>query len=310
MNTLYFKYALEVEKTASITRAADNLFMTQPTLSKSIKDLEACLGFAVFRRTSKGVVPTQKGQVFLEHARKIVAQMERMELSLRSKDSVNQVFSLAIPRVDYISQAVVNFLCEFDNSPEMELDILETNSLNVIEKVAAGDFVLGIIRCHVEDEDYFLKSLTENGLQYENLWQSHYVALMSQNHPLARQPKLTEEDFSFYIEVAFGDDYVPYVRVSNHNRAAEQLNNKRILVYDRAMQFDLLKVNSLAYTWVSPLPKEMLEQNNLVQRRIKNSREFKDFLISRSGYRYSKLDRDFINELTLHRNEVAYADSF
>lgn len=65
MNTLYFKYALEVEKTASITRAADNLFMTQPTLSKSIKDLEACLGFAVFRRTSKGVVPTQKGQVFL-----------------------------------------------------------------------------------------------------------------------------------------------------------------------------------------------------------------------------------------------------
>ena len=248
--------------------------------------------------------------MFLEHARKIVAQMERMELSLQSKDSVNQVFSLAIPRVDYISQAVVNFLCEFDNSLEMELDILETNSLNVIEKVAAGDFVLGIIRCHVEDEDYFLKSLTENGLQYENLWQSHYVALMSQNHPLARQPKLTEEDFSFYIEVAFGDDYVPYVRVSNHNRAAEQLNNKRILVYDRAMQFDLLKVNSLAYMWVSPLPKEMLEQNNLVQRRIKNSREFKDFLISRSGYRYSKLDRDFINELTLHRNEVAYADSF
>lgn len=310
MNTLYFNYALEVEKTASITQAADNLFMTQPTLSKAIKDLENSLGFAVFRRTSKGVVPTQKGREFLEHARKIVAQIEKMELSLQSRDSVNQVFSLAIPRASYISQAAAKFLCSFDNSREMELDILETSSLNVIEKVAAGNFVLGIIRCHVEDEDYFLKNLAEKGLQYENLWQSHFVALMSQNHPLARQSKLTAEEFAPYIEVAFGDDHVPYVRVSSHSRATDTLNNKRILVYDRAMQFDLLRANALAYMWTSPLPGQLLEQNNLVQRKIKNSCEFKDLLISRCGYRYSRLDRDFINELTLQRNEVAYTGCF
>lgn len=310
MNTLYFNYALEVEKTASITQAADNLFMTQPTLSKAIKDLENSLGFTIFRRTSKGVVPTQKGREFLEHARKIVAQIEKMELSLQSRDSVNQVFSLSIPRASYISQAAAKFLCSFDNSREMELDILETSSLNVIEKVASGNFVLGIIRCHVEDEDYFLKNLAEKGLQYENLWQSHFVALMSQNHPLARQSKLTAEEFAPYIEVAFGDDHVPYVRVSSHSRATDTLNNKRILVYDRAMQFDLLRANSLAYMWTSPLPGQLLEQNNLVQRKIKNSCEFKDLLISRAGYRYSKLDRDFINELTLQRNEVAYTGSF
>ena len=310
MNTLYFNYALEVEKTASITQAADNLFMTQPTLSKAIKDLENSLGFVVFRRTSKGVVPTQKGREFLEHARKIVAQIEKMELSLQSRDSVNQVFSLAIPRASYISQAAAKFLCSFDNSREMELDILETSSLNVIEKVAAGNFVLGIIRCHVEDEDYFLKNLAEKGLQYENLWQSHFVALMSRNHPLAQQSKLTAEAFAPYIEVAFGDDHVPYVRVSSHGRAAETLNNKRILVYDRAMQFDLLRANALAYMWTSPLPGQLLEQNDLVQRKIKNSCEFKDLLISRCGYRYSKLDRAFINELTLQRNEVAYTDGF
>ena len=310
MNTLYFNYALEVEKTASITQAADNLFMTQPTLSKAIKDLENSLGFSIFRRTSKGVVPTQKGREFLEHARKIVAQIEKMELSMQSRDSVNQVFSLAIPRASYISQAAAKFLCSFDNSREMELDILETSSLNVIEKVATGNFVLGIIRCHVEDEDYFLKNLAEKGLQYENLWQSHFVALMSQNHPLARQSKLTAEEFAPYIEVAFGDDHVPYARVSSHSRATDTLNNKRILVYDRAMQFDLLRANSLAYMWTSPLPGQLLEQNNLVQRKIKNSCEFKDLLISRAGYRYSKLDRDFINELTLQRNEVAYTGSF
>ena len=65
MNTQLFIYALEVQKTGSITQAANNLFMSQPTLSKAIKELELLLGFAVFERSSKGVVPTQKGQEFL-----------------------------------------------------------------------------------------------------------------------------------------------------------------------------------------------------------------------------------------------------
>lgn len=306
MNTLYFTYALEVEKTASITQAADNLFMTQPTLSKSIKDLEANVGFAIFRRTSRGVVPTQKGQVFLDHARKIVAQLDRMEMDFQRQDSVNQVFSLAIPRVSYISQAAAKFLCTFDNSREMELDIKETSSFKVIESVSQERFVLGIIRYHIEDEDYFLKSLAEKGLQYEPLWQSRYVALMPKNHPLADAPRLSAEDFSPYIEIAFGDDHVPYVRVSGYGRATDTLNNKRILVYDRAMQFDLLRANPLAYMWVSPLPGELLATNGLIQRKCHNSCEFKDILISRGGYRYSKLDRAFINELTIQRNEAAY----
>lgn len=303
MNTLYFTYALEVEKTASITQAADNLFMTQPTLSKSIKDLENNMGFAIFRRTSRGVVPTQKGQVFLEHARKIVAQMEKMELDFQARDTVNQIFSLAIPRVSYISQAAAKFLCTFDNSREMELEIKETSSLKVIESVTEGHFVLGIIRYHIEDEAYFLKSLAEKGLQHENLWQSHYVALMPRNHPLADAAQLCTKDFSPYIEIAFGDDHVPYVRSSGS--AADPLNNKRILVYDRAMQFDLLRANPLAYMWVSPLPRELLDANGLVQRKCRGSCEFKDILISRAGYRYSKLDRAFIDTLAIQRSEAA-----
>lgn len=300
MNTLYFTYALEVEKTASITQAADNLFMTQPTLSKSIKDLEANVGFAIFRRTPKGVVPTPKGQVFLEHARKIVAQLEKMELDFQTRDAVNRMFSLAIPRASYISRAAAKFLCSFDNSREMELDIRETSSVNVIDSVAEGHFVLGIIRYHVEDADFFLKSLTEKGLQYETLWQSRYMALMPKNHPLANAEMLSSEDFSPYIEIAFGDDRIPYVRANT-----DTLNSKRILVYDRATQFELLRNNPLTYMWVSPLPRELLAQTGLIQRECRNSCEFKDILISRAGYHYSKLDRAFLDELELQRNEAA-----
>ena len=65
MNTLHFKYAVEVEKTGSISQAAENLFMAQPNLSKSIKELEDTLGIGVFERTSKGVIPTIQGKEFL-----------------------------------------------------------------------------------------------------------------------------------------------------------------------------------------------------------------------------------------------------
>ena len=79
MNTQHFKYALEVEKTGSITKAAENLFMGQPNLSKSIKELEDTLGIEIFKRTSRGVVPTDKGQEFLRYAKNILSQIEEMQ---------------------------------------------------------------------------------------------------------------------------------------------------------------------------------------------------------------------------------------
>lgn len=306
MNTQHFTYALEVEKTGSITQAAENLFMTQPTLSKAIKDLEMNLGFTIFKRSPKGVVPTQKGKEFLVHAKKILTQIERMSLALHAHDTDHQLFSLAIPRVSYIAQAASEFACSFDNNKNMELDILEGSSMRVIDAVAHGHFVLGIIRLHQEDEDYFLRCLSEKDVQYEPVWESDYVALMRQDHPLADREHLTARDFADYIQMEFGDEEVPYIRVSETEIPKRAVNSKRILVYDRAMQFDILRTNPLAYMMVSPMPEEQLRQNGLVQRRFQNHGHFKDLLISRKGYHLSKLDREFLDKLYLQKNKVAY----
>ena len=166
MNIQYFRYALEVEKTGSITQAASNLFMSQPTLSKAIKDMEETIGFSVFKRTSKGVVPTHRGQEFLAHARKIANQVQRMEQALQREDSSHQLFSLAIPRVSYIARAAAEYVSTFDGGIDMEIDLMETNSMEVLDAVADGQFVLGIIRCHEEDREYFLKCLAEKDLHY------------------------------------------------------------------------------------------------------------------------------------------------
>lgn len=309
MNTRYFRYALEVEKTGSITQAASNLFMSQPTLSKAIKDMEETVGFAIFKRTSKGVVPTHRGLEFLAHARKIAVQVQKMEQALCQEDTSYQLFSLAIPRVSYIAQAVLEYVSTFDSGTDMEIDIMETNSMNVIDAVADGFFVLGMIRCHEEDREYFLKSLAEKDLQYESVWRSDYVALMRKDHPLAHRGALTAEDFLPYVEVAFGDETVPYIRTSEAEAVSGRLQNKkRVLVYDRATQLDLLRATPLAYTWVSPLPENVLQSNDLIQHKCTATGKFEDFLIYRSGYRFSRLDRAFVDKLYIRRNEVAYAE--
>lgn len=309
MNTQYFRYALEVEKTGSITQAAGNLFMSQPTLSKAIKDMEETIGFPVFKRTSKGVVPTHRGMEFLAHARKIAAQVQKMELALQREDTSHQLFSLAIPRVSYIAQAVSEYVSTFGGGTDMEIDILETSSMGVMDAVADGHYVLGIIRCHEEDREYFLKSLAEKELQYEAVWRSDYVALMRGDHPLAEGNLLTMEDFRPYVEIVFGDETVPYIRTSEARTASGSLQSrKRVLVYDRATQLDLLASNPLAYIWVSPLPETVLRANGLIQRKCGAAGKFEDFLIYRTGYRFSRLDRGFVDRLYLCRNQVAYAD--
>lgn len=309
MNTQHFRYALEVEKTGSITQAASNLFMSQPTLSKAIKDMEEAVGFTVFKRTSKGVVPTHRGLEFLAHARKIAAQVQKMEQALQREDSFHQLFSLAIPRVGYIAKAVAEHVSTFDGGTDMEIDIMEANSMSVIHAVTDGHFVLGIMRCREEDREYFLKNLAEKDLQYESIWRSDYVAIMRQDHPLAQQEDLTAEDFLPYVEVVFGDEAVPYIRTSEAKTVSGNLRNKkRVLVYDRAAQLDVLRANPVAYVWESPLPEDVLRRNGLIQNKCGAAGKFEDFLIYRSGYRFSNLDRAFVDKLYLRRNEVAYAE--
>ena len=88
MNTLHLKYAIEVARTQSFTQAAENLFMAQPNLSKAIKELEQSLDITIFERSTKGVMVTEEGSQFLEYARNVIAELERMnQISKRLKSN-------------------------------------------------------------------------------------------------------------------------------------------------------------------------------------------------------------------------------
>jgi len=300
MNTQYFLYAIEVEKTGSITHAAKNLFMSQPTLSKAIKDLEDSLGFAVFRRTSKGVVPTRKGAEFLAHARKISSQIRKMEQAMQTMENPLQLFSLAIPHAGYIARAAAEVTKAFDERLGLEIDILEAGAQRIADAVTYGHYMLGILRCGQEDVQTMTASLEEKGIQHEIFWEAEYRLLLGEGHPLAEKQEITPEDIAPYVEVSFSQEEAPEIGAEGEETAP----GKQILVCSRAMLYDTLRANPRAYAWTSPLSPELLRREGLVLRSCTRSRRFADIIISRAGRRFSSQDREFLRLLTISRSDT------
>ena len=103
MNIQYLKYAIEVEKNKSISKAAKNLYMGQPNLSRAIKELEDSLGIVIFERTSKGIAVTPNGEEFLQYAKRILSQIDELEEIYKTGKSDKQQFSACVPRAGYIA---------------------------------------------------------------------------------------------------------------------------------------------------------------------------------------------------------------
>ena len=105
LNILSLKYAVTVARCGSITGAAEQLAMSQPNLSKAIKELETSLGITIFQRTSTGVVPTGQGLEFLDSARHILQQLDELENRYNADENRKIACSVSVPRASYITYA-------------------------------------------------------------------------------------------------------------------------------------------------------------------------------------------------------------
>ncbi len=309
MNTLHLKYAVEIEKTGSITQAAENLYMAQPNLSKSIKELEDALGITIFERTSKGVLPTSNGKEFLKYARNILQQLEQIE-SLGTAGRMNsQGFSISAPRSSYISKAISDFICHLDQSNPMNIDIKETNSISTIHSVAEGQCNLGIIRYQAYYEKYFLDCIEEKNLCRDMIWEFEALCLMSKLHPLAGNADLRYAEMCSYTEIIEGDIVIPYLSTggSASKGKDEKTPAKSIIVYDRGTKYDIMGEAHTAYSMGAPVPADVEDRYGLVQRKCdRANNNYKDLLVYRRGYEISDLDKDFLKRLYTIKNEIAY----
>ncbi len=299
MNILHLKYAVEVAKTGSLNKAAENLFMAQPNLSRAIKELESSLGITIFSRSPKGMVATDDGEEFLHYARKILSQIDEVEAIYKSNAPQKQMFSISVPRATYICEAFSEFSKKIDNTLPAELFYKETNAMRAIKNITDANYKLGILRYAENYDKYFKTMLEEKGLGYEIVAEFSYKIIMSKSHPLAAKSEISLGDLRPYTEIAHADPFVPSLPMSAVRR--EELPNdceRRIYVFERASQFELLQNNTETFMWVSPISGEMLDRYSLVQKKCtETGRVYKDVLIYRKDYKLTALDKLFINEL-------------
>ena len=304
MNTLHFKYVAEVAKTGSITQAAENLFMAQPNLSKAIKELEETLGISIFRRTSKGVVLTEKGEEFLVYAKRVLTQIGRME-SLAGQDSFTRKrMSFCMPAATYISYAFSKFARSVAHEAGVEIRMKEADFVQGANLISDGETAFGFLRVPGEYLQYFQGFLEEKGLCFQQIWQGEYLVTVSSTHALAKAGEITDARLCDFLEVA--EEEAPLPTLPGAEPIPEKTVGRKITLQGGGEIPRLLGNLENGYWWASPMPGQMLAEYGLVQRScMGTARKFCDLLVYPKDYTLTAMDRKFIDMVSITKNEVS-----
>lgn len=306
MNLLHMKYAVEIAETNSINKAADKLYVGQSALSRAIKELEASLGVTLFERSAKGMFLTADGEIFIRHAKNVLAQIDEIEDMFSGGTISKKHFSVSVPRASYIAEAFAEFSKVIDKDMQAEILYKETNSMRAVKNILQEDYKLGIIRYAENYDKYYKTMMDEKGLDYELITEFRHVLIMSFESPLAKKEKITYGDLVDLVEISNPDPYVPSLPLAEvRKEELSEISSRRIFVFERASQLELLSENPETYMWVSPVPQKTLERFGLAQRKCdENKRVYKDLLIHRKDYSHSELDNMFIEYVIKSKREV------
>ncbi|MGN1141797.1 MAG: LysR family transcriptional regulator [Oliverpabstia sp.] len=299
MNITELRYIIETAATGSISAAAKNLYVAQPNISKAIKSLEEEYGIQIFERSSKGAVPTREGQKFIQQARKILEEIDRLDGQFLERPSKQAGLKISIPRASYASDAFVQYMNRVKNADQIKIHIKECNSLDAIENIIKHQYNLALIRFETKHEEYYESILHLKGMEYETILEFQYNLLVSRDSLLATKEIYGYEDLKGYIELIHGDVKLPNGDFADMLEIPENMNSrKRIHVYERGNQLALLQEIPETYMWVSPMPQEILERYNLMQKECRwQKRSLKDVLVYPNRKTLRKEDKEFIEEL-------------
>lgn len=300
MNLTHLKYAVTIANTMSINKAAEELSVGAPALSRAVKELETSLGITLFDRSPKGMFLTPDGELFIKYAKKILKEIDDVEEVFKDETfEKREQFSISVPRASYVADAFSEFSKRIKSSSRVELFYKETNAFRAINNILKEDYKLGILRYSEQYDGYYKAMMKDKGLVGELINEFVYSIIVSKHSPLAKKKLLSFNDLNGFIEIAHADPYVPSLSLSEVKKdELPDHNGSRIFVFERASQFEIISKNPNSYMWVSSIPQDLLDRYHLVELKCPdNKRKYKDVLIHKENYILSKLDKMFIEEL-------------
>ena len=245
MTLQQIKYVLGVASCGSFNKASEKLYISQPSLTSSVHDLEDELGFAIFTRTSRGTTATERGADFIKEIKELYQKYE----GIIKKYSVHEKKTFAVSALYYsfARRAFVQIVKEFSGAG-YDFSFGEKKASDVIEDVACGKSDLGILYLSESNQDAISKSLAGHSLLFHHLTECNAFVYLHKNHPLAKKESLSLDELLPYRFVTFDtDDVKSFFSDEVINRYSL---DKAITVADRSTELNLLEELN-GYTFLS-----------------------------------------------------------
>lgn len=231
-------YAITITKVGSMNRAAESLYITQPSLTKAIKELENELGFSLFVRSGKGMVLTPDGRDFIVYAKQVCQQYDILKDHFGSLGERKRRFGISTQHYSFAIKAFTEFVKDFDLE-KYEFAFRETMTRDVIDDVGSMKSDIGILFISEYNRKVIEKKLRDNDLHFTPLIDCKACVYITKTHPLADAEELTMEDLAPYPCLTFeqgdGDSIFYYEEI-----LAEKDYPRRIKVNDRGSGLNLM----------------------------------------------------------------------
>lgn len=294
MTLTQLKYVIGIADAESMNEAAKTLFITQPSLSAAVRELEAEIGTEIFRRTSRGVTVTPEGEEFLGYARQVVEQYRLMESKYIEKREAKKKFSVSMQHYSFAVRAFVEMVKQF-GMDEYEFAVHETKTHEVIDDVRNCKSEMGILYLNDFNRKVLSKLFHEYDLEFHELLECGVYVYLWKGHPLADKKVIALEELAEYPCLSFEQ--------GSHNSfyfAEEVLSTyeyKRLIkANDRATILNLM-VGLNGYTLCSGIISEGLNGPDYCAIPLQSEERMTIGYISRKGAALSPLGQKYLEEI-------------
>lgn len=299
MTLQQLKYMITAAETGSITEAAKVLYISQPSLSGAIKDVEKEAGITIFSRCRAGIALTKEGTEFLGYARQVIQQMELLESKYISNQPAKQRFCVSTQHYTFTSNAFVELVQQFGEE-RFEFILNETLTHQIIEDVRNRFSDLGILYLSKSNESVLKKTFEEYDLKFYELFTAKPHVFLSKNHPLAKRSSVKLGDLKPYPKLSFVQGIYESSNFSEElfsNEPAE----KSIKVSDRAAIVNFM-IGLNGYTISSGIFPRHLQGDSIISVPLDEDEIMRIGYILNKDKELSELGKIYVDALMEYKN--------
>ena len=300
MTLQQLKYALTIADCGSMNEAAKQLFISQPSLSETMKELETEIGLDIFLRSNRGIVITPEGEEFLGYARQVTEQFGLLQSKYIDK-KVKEKFSVSTQHYTFAVKAFVETVKQI-GMEQYEFAVHETTTISVIENVKNFKSEIGVLYENEFNEKVLNKMFKENGLEFVELFSCDTFVYLWSGHPLAKQDVITMEELDEYPCLSFDQGKNNSLYLAEEMKSTYEYR-RLIKANDRATLLNLM-IGLNAYTLCSGIICEDLNGNDYKAVPLKETEKMRIGYIKRKGAKVSHIGELYIEELKKYKEKV------